>query len=108
MPHLFPLCRHRREPRHRGVYHCRSPKMLGLRLVTPDFCHQCPFQDHHSFAEEVPLEPVTPGMPVEALMALLEGPVRAWPHGWEDWPLTRAAHALLAQRFLADLPPYPE
>jgi hypothetical protein len=107
MTSAFPTCRHRREPRHRTVYHCRSPKVAGLRLVTADFCGQCPFPDHHFPSEGDDAPCVVPDMSVEELALLIEGPSRAWPAGWEDWPVTREAHRLAADRFLAALPEYP-
>jgi hypothetical protein len=103
----FPPCRHRREPRHRTVYHCRSPKVVGLRLVSAELCGQCPFPDHHFPGEGDESPRVAPEMPVEDLAALIAGPPRSWPAGWEDWPVTRAAHLLAADRFLAALPEYP-
>jgi hypothetical protein len=109
MQHQFPRCRHCREPRHRGVYHCRSPKLLGDRLVTPDVCLSCPFRDHPcADADTLSASGVHPGMPAEELAALVEGPPLAWPPGWEDWPVTRRAHHLASERFLAGLLSYPE
>jgi hypothetical protein len=103
----FSYCRHRREPRHRSVYHCRSPKLSGAGLVTPEVCAECPFRDHPG-GETAPLADVHPGMPVEDLVAIIEGPPRPWPVGWEDWPVTREAHALASERFLARLGRPPE
>lgn len=106
---LFPTCRHRREPRHRGVYHCLSPNLCGVKLVTPQFCGQCLFRDHSSPQNEVHVpRGVHPGMPVEELAALVEGPPLAWPPGWEDWPVTRAAHLLASERYLSRLADYPQ
>lgn len=100
----FPTdCRHRQEPRTRGVSLCRSPKLAGTRLVTPDLCRACPFADPHLAGE-----PVHPAMSVERLAALIDGPPRAWPCGWEDWEVTHQAHRRAADRFLAALPAYPE
>lgn len=103
----FPPCRHRREPRSRQVYYCRSEKLAGLRLVTPEVCGTCPYVDHHFPGEADPAAGVHPGMSPEALAALLAGPPRAWPAGWGDWEVTHEAHRLAAERFLAALPPYP-
>src|SRR4051794_32006533 len=107
MAHDFPPCRHRREPRMRWVYHCRSPKLVGLKLVTPEVCRACPYVDHPA-PGQAPVCDVSPGMTAERLAALLEGPPPAWPPGWGDWAVTHQAHRLAADRFLAGLPPYPE
>ncbi len=42
------------------------------------------------------------------LADLLEGPPALMPDGWRLWPAAREAHLMLAERFLANLPPYPE
>jgi hypothetical protein len=42
------------------------------------------------------------------LADLLDGPPPLLPDGWRLWPVTRKAHLILAERFLANLPPYPE
>jgi hypothetical protein len=47
-------------------------------------------------------------MPAEALADLLTGPPLAMPEGWRLWPVTREAHLILTDRFLAALPAYPE
>ncbi len=47
-------------------------------------------------------------MPVGELAELLAGPPAAMPDGWRFWPVARAAHLLLAERFAAAIPPYPE
>jgi hypothetical protein len=47
-------------------------------------------------------------MSVEILADLLAGPVVDMPPEWKYWPVSREAHLLLVERFLADLPPYPE
>jgi hypothetical protein len=41
------------------------------------------------------------------LAEVLAGPPRLMPEDWRTWPLTREAHLLLAQRWIADMPPYP-
>ncbi len=41
------------------------------------------------------------------LADLLEGPQALMPDGWRLWPTTRQAHRILAERFLAKMPPYP-
>jgi hypothetical protein len=46
-------------------------------------------------------------MPVEELASLLTGPPFPMPEGWRTWPVTRAAHLLLADNFLATMPAYP-
>src|SRR5947209_8212678 len=108
MSTLFPPCRHRREPRARWTYLCRSPKLVGLRLVTPEVCRACPFADHHVPGDGAdPGRDVRPDMPAEELAGLLDGPARAWPPGWEHWEVTHWAHRLAADRLLAALPPYP-
>jgi len=47
-------------------------------------------------------------MTAAALADLLDGPQALMPEGWRLWPVTREAHLILADRFLANLPPYPE
>src|SRR5262249_4825093 len=42
------------------------------------------------------------------LANLLDGPPPLMPEGWRLWPVTRKAHLILADRLLANLPPYPE
>jgi len=56
----------------------------------------------------VPLPALGPDTPPADLVDLLAGPVFELPDGWRFWDATRAAHLLLAERFLADLPPYPD
>jgi hypothetical protein len=104
----FSPCRHRAEPRTRSIYHCRSPKLTGLKQVTPDVCNSCPYLDHHYPGEPSPFAGVHSGMAVERLVELLNQPARAWPLGWGDWAVTHQAHRLAADRFLAALPPFPE
>jgi hypothetical protein len=43
---LFPACRHRRPTASPGVADCRSPKLVGLKLVTSAVCQACCYQDH--------------------------------------------------------------
>ena len=88
---------------------CRSPKVAGIRMVTPEVCRSCPFVDHHHPGDGSGSdESVRPDMPLEPLVELLSGPPRAWPPGWGDWAVTHRAHQLAADRFLADIGPYPE
>ncbi|MFO0925541.1 MAG: class I SAM-dependent methyltransferase [Gemmataceae bacterium] len=47
-------------------------------------------------------------MSTEQMADLLAGPPAVMPDGWRHWPVTRAAHLRLVERFLAALPPYPE
>lgn len=104
----YPTCRHRREPRARWAWFCRSPKVFGQRLVSPDVCRGCPFVDHHWAGDGTGPDPsVRPDMSAEALAALLEGPPQFWPSGWADWPVTHKAHRLAAEKFLGELPDYP-
>jgi hypothetical protein len=42
------------------------------------------------------------------LADLLDGPPLVMPEGWRFWPVAGAAHLLLADRFLANTPAYPE
>jgi hypothetical protein len=87
---------------------CRSPKVAGLRMVTPVVCRACPFADHHYPGDgSDPGGAVDPGTPVEHLIELITGPARAWPPGWEDWDVTHRAHQLAADRFLAGVGEYP-
>lgn len=60
------------------------------------------------FAETLPLDIARPDMPVAQLADLLAEYPTDLPDGWKFWPLTREAHLLLAERFLANVPPYPE
>jgi hypothetical protein len=46
-------------------------------------------------------------MPAAQLADIIAGPPVAMPDGWRHWPNTRAAHALLVERFLANMPAYP-
>jgi hypothetical protein len=39
---------------------------------------------------------------------LLDGPPLLMPEGWRFWPVSGAAHLLLADRFLANMPAYPQ
>ena len=101
----IPDCRHWREPRHRGAAYCRSPHLAGSRLVTPDFCALCPFQEKTDLSGS---RAIDRDMSLEALAALLDEPPRVWPAGWEDWPVTADAHYLASERFLHRLGGYPE
>jgi len=47
-------------------------------------------------------------MSPEALADLLAGPPVLMPDDWRTWPVARQAHLILADRFLARTPPYPE
>ncbi len=49
-----------------------------------------------------------PYVGLEKMVELIEGPPLPWPAGWEDWEVTRAAHAASSECFLARLPDYPE
>ena len=42
------------------------------------------------------------------LADLFAGPPPLMPDGWRLWPTTREAHLILADRFLAAMPPYPD
>ena len=105
MPDFDTPCRHRREPRARGTYLCRSPKLAGTRMVSAPLCRACPFSDHPGSCAES--HDVSPSTPLEEMNRLLDGPVRAWPLGWEDWDVTNRAHQLAANLHLQTLPPYP-
>lgn len=107
-PLFFPTCRHRREPRTRQVYHCRSVKVAGLKVVTPEVCAACPYVDHPFPGGNNPFWDIHPAMDVERLAELVAGPPLSWPPGWEDWEVTHQAHRLAADRFLDALSPYPE
>jgi hypothetical protein len=56
----------------------------------------------------VALVAAQPSMSVTELVELLDGPLPLMPEGWRLWPITREAHRILADRFVANLPPYPE
>lgn len=43
---VFLPCRHRGELAAPGVHRCRSPKLVGLKLVTPDLCRGCSCRNH--------------------------------------------------------------
>ncbi len=47
-------------------------------------------------------------MSAAELADLLAGPPPLMPDGWRLWQTTREAHLILADRFLASMPPYPE
>jgi len=49
-----------------------------------------------------------PGMAAGELADLLAGPPLLMPPGWRLWPTAREAHLILAERFLEEMPPYPE
>lgn len=49
-----------------------------------------------------------PDMPAAALAEVLTGPPVVMPEDWKLWPTARAAHLILADRFLAQMPTYPE
>lgn len=42
----FPVCRHRGDAADVDIHHCRSPKLVGLKLVTADLCRDCYCRDH--------------------------------------------------------------
>jgi hypothetical protein len=48
-----------------------------------------------------------PTMTASELAGVLAGPPLLMPDDWRRWPVTRAAHLLLAERALATMPPYP-
>ncbi len=48
-----------------------------------------------------------PNMSAAELADLLAGPPLAMPDGWRAWPVTRQAHRILADRFLAAMLPFP-
>src|SRR5207249_5526867 len=48
-----------------------------------------------------------PKMPAKELADLLAGPPLPMPDDWRSWPVTRRAHLILAERFLAAVPAYP-
>jgi len=47
-----------------------------------------------------------PDMPAETLADLLADGPFVMPDGWRLWPVTREAHLILTDRFLANMPPY--
>ena len=104
-PFLFPICRHRREPRSRQLYHCHSAKIAGLKLVSPEVCGACPYVNHSFPGDDDAWPDIHPAMEVERLVELIAGPPLSWPPGWEDWDVTHQAHRLAAARFLDQLPP---
>ena len=104
MTELRSRCRHWQEPRQRWAAFCHSPHLVGSRLVTPSFCEMCPY--HEELVIDVE-GAIGPDMSVAALAALLEDPPRAWPAGWEDWPVTADAHYLASDRFLHRLGEFP-
>lgn len=55
-----------------------------------------------------PLPIPNPEMPVGQLADLLQEPPFPMPEGWRFWPVTQRAHLLLAERFRAGMPAYPE
>ena len=107
-PFFLPTCRHRREPRSRLAYHCRSVKVAGLKVVTPEVCAACPYVDHPFPGDDNPVSDIHPAMDAEQLAELVAGPPPSWPPGWEDWEVTHQAHRLAAERFLDALSLYPE
>jgi hypothetical protein len=77
-------------------------------MVAAGDCRSCPFVDHHLPDDStIPPAVLTPEMPIERLMALIEGPPRPWPAGWEDWEVTNQAHQIAADRFLTAVPEFP-
>ncbi|WP_145241980.1 class I SAM-dependent methyltransferase [Urbifossiella limnaea] len=56
----------------------------------------------------VPPVDFRPDMPAAALAELLTEPPYVMPDGWKLWPVAREAHLILAERFLAEMPAYPE
>lgn len=59
-------------------------------------------------ADCVSLFAANPALPPSALADLLAGPPVHLPAGWRKWPSTRQAHLLLADRFVRDMPAYPD
>jgi hypothetical protein len=42
----LPECRHRGDPVGETTFRCKSPKLVGLDLVTKEVCGECPYRDH--------------------------------------------------------------
>jgi hypothetical protein len=79
-----------------GASACRHP---AHGRATDDLCRSCP---DYLFPL---LTPQTPAAEARRLLAL---PPRPQPDGWWNYPAVRAALADAAEKFLADLPPFPE
>ena len=80
-------------------------------------CHKCWLFAHRSSVREawggnpteaIPIEMARPDMTVAELADLLSEHPTALPDGWKFWPVTRQAYLLLVERFLANMPAYPE
>ncbi len=59
-------------------------------------------------ADCAPLRPARPDMPAAELAALIAHGAGGLPDGWKHWPVSRDAHLLLTERFLAAMPAYPD
>ena len=46
----LPVCRHRGVEADPGVHRCRSPKLVGLKLVSAELCRGCYCRDHETTA----------------------------------------------------------
>lgn len=55
----FPTCRHRGVPVAPGVNRCASPRLVGLKLVTPELCQDCYCRDHRGRPPREPLPRLT-------------------------------------------------
>jgi hypothetical protein len=55
-----PTCRHRGEEAAPGVHRCRSPKLVGLKLVTADICGACYCRDHPEAGPAAAAAPLLP------------------------------------------------
>jgi hypothetical protein len=80
-------------------------------------CHRCWLYAHRPAvrkawggnpAEVVPIPDAHPDMAAADLADLLAEHPLDLPAGWKHWPVTREAHLLLVERFLANMPAYPE
>lgn len=89
----------------------------GAAFVAGRDCHKCWVFVHRPEVRRAwggnpddcdALYPARRTMSVEEMAAVLAGPRVPMPEGWRFWPVTRAAHKLLADRFVERMPPYPE
>jgi hypothetical protein len=97
---------------------CRCDNFVpGQPYVAGRDCHKCWMFAHRRAVRKAwggnpddcdALFAARPSMPANDLADLLAGPVVFMPDDWRHWPVSREAHLLLVERFLADLPPYLE
>jgi hypothetical protein len=114
-PQAFLRCRHAGPQFASATRRCLCPALVGTKLVRPETCLPCAYRDRPAPLRapariqrlENLREQLHPGLPAEAVQALLDRTRLTKPEGWWEWPNVQEAHRRLADAHVERIGAFP-